>query len=136
MDDISSGSQLAISTATRDYDSDRDGSSGFAGMLGLSSGDDGKAKIDEIVKALIEECVQEFLAKICAHQVVIVEELKGGKSKIVGEGNKFAAAGEYDDALERYEIGISTNPDDHECVFNAGVMNEALGNFAKKATSN
>ena len=130
LDDISTAKALASSTATRTFDSEKD-SSKFAGLLGLGGSDDGQSKMDEIVLALIDECVEEFLSKICSYEVVVEEELQPGKGKKAAKGTKFAAAGEYADALKYYESGISANPDDHECVFNAGVMCEALGDFSK-----
>jgi Flp pilus assembly protein TadD len=41
-----------------------------------------------------------------------------------------AVAGDYGEALELYLAAARANPEDHEALFNAGVMCEAQGNFA------
>jgi len=130
LDDIRTGKTLATATTSREYDSDK-GSSKLSlvkNVVGLGSD---AGELDKIVAGLIDDCVQDFLSQIIPHEVVVTEEVQPGKSSIVGTGNKLAAAGDYEEALECYETGMELNPRDHEAVFNAGVMQEALGNVAK-----
>jgi len=132
MDDIRTGKSLASVSATREYDSERDKNSGAAGIgkaLGFAGGE--LPPTDQIVSQLIDDCVAEFLAKISPHEVAAREKLRGGNSKIVDTGNKLAVAGDHAEALECYQAAIQQDPSDHEAVFNAGVMYEAMGNLAK-----
>lgn len=133
MDNVSTGKTLAAVSLTREYDSEKDktksGPAAVGKMLGFTGGS--LPPTDQIISHLIDECVQEFLSKISPHEVVVEEQLQGGKGKIVKTGNKLAEAGEYKDALECYEKAIRLKADDHGALFNAGLMHEALGNLAK-----
>jgi len=130
MDDVGTGKTLATASTTREYDSDK-GTSRFSQVTRMAGMTAGAGELDQIVVALIDECVAEFLSKISPHEVVVSEELQRGKSEIVGTGTKLAAAGDYKEALECYKKGMAEAPDDHEAVFDAGVMYEALGDLKK-----
>ena len=58
-------------------------------------------------------------------------ESRKGKSEAVKTGNKLAMAKDYAEALEAYQAALREKPDDHDAVFNAGVMYEALGKLGK-----
>lgn len=132
MDDINTGRTLAAHAAKGEYDSEADKKLGAASIgrkLGVSSGD--QPPLDLVTHRLIEECVEEFLAKIGPHSVRFVEKLEKGKTDSVKEGNEFAVAKEYADALKRYEQGIEERPDDDGAMFNAGLMYEVMGDLKK-----
>jgi len=132
MDDINTSKTLAVVSATREYDSEKDKASSAHGVgRALGFGGGSLPPTDQIVSHLIDECVQEFLHMISPHEVVVTEKLQGGKSKIVKTGNKLAAAGEYVEALGCYEKAIDQNPEDHGAMFNAALMHEALGELPK-----
>lgn len=128
MDDIATGKTLATASTSREYDSDKGTSplSRVSKVMGLGSD---AGELDAIVVAMIDECVAEFLSRISTHEVVVVEELQRGKSKVAGTGTKLAAAGDYAEALDCYQEGMKQKPDDHEVVFNIGVIHEAMGNL-------
>ena len=128
MDDINSSKTLATVTATRDYDSEKKDKGGVGKVFGMSGG---AAASDDILRQLIGECVDEIVAKISPHQVVVNVALQKGKSKAVDAGNKMAYAGDYNGALEMYLQGVSARPDDVGAIFNAGAMYEAQRNFPK-----
>ena len=130
MDEISTGTTLIAENLSNEYDSETDkkaGGSGINKILGF--GGDSLPPTDQVLAALIDTSVAEFIAKISPHEVVVTEKLQGGKSKIVGTGNKLAAADDYAGAMECYEAAVEAKPDDHGAVFNIGVMHEAMGNF-------
>ena len=130
LDDVATSKTLAVVSATREYDSEKDKKSG-ARSVGKAIGfaGDSLPPADKIISHLIDECVAEFLQMISPHEIVVEEKLQKGKSKIVDTGNKLAAAGEYAEALECYQKAIELNAQDHGAVFNAGVMYEAMGNL-------
>jgi tetratricopeptide (TPR) repeat protein len=137
-DDVATGKTLASVATTRDYDSDKqkDKDSGSGGLSGITKmvgiGGGGSAEpADKVALRLIDECVQEFLAKIGPHEVVVTEPLGKGKDEAVRTGNKLAMAKEYAEALEAYDAAIRAHGDDHEAIFNSGVMYEALGKLDK-----
>ena len=130
MDEISTGTTLIAENLSNEYDSETDkkaGGSGINKILGF--GGDSLPPTDQVLAALIDTSVAEFIAKISPHEVVVTEKLQGGKSKIVGTGNKLAAAGDHAEAMECYQAAVEAKPDDHGAVFNIGVMHEAMGNF-------
>ena len=132
LDNIHTGKTVATVSATREYDSETDqkaSGGGAAKMLGFGGGK--LPPSDQVVSLLIDQCVDEFLAKISPHEVPVTEKLRKGKTKTVQTGNKLAAAGDYREALECYEAAIQESPDDHGAAFNAGVMHEALGELEK-----
>ncbi len=131
IDDVQTSKTLATVSTLREFDSEKDGGSGGARvmkMMGVGGGDLPAA--DQILSGLIDECVQEFVAKISPHQIVTTEKLRKGKSEAVKTGNKLAAAGEYAEALEVYQAAIAAAPADHEAIFNSGVVHEAMGSLA------
>ena len=137
-DDVATGKTLASVATTRDYDSDKQkakdsGSGGLSGitkMVGIG-GSNSAEPAEKVALRLIDECVQEFLAKIGPHEVVVTEPLGKGKDEAVRTGNKLAMAKEYAEALEAYDAAIRAHGDDHEAIFNSGVMYEALGKLDK-----
>jgi tetratricopeptide (TPR) repeat protein len=132
IDDVETSKTLATVAVVREYDSEKDKSGGRGAALGklVGMGGDKLPPADQILSGLIDECVAEFVAKISPHQVVVSEKLGKGKSDSVQTANKMAVAGDYAEALEIYLAAAGSNPEDHEALFNAGVMCEAGGNFA------
>ena len=131
MDHVVTSKTLAAVNATREFDSEKEGKdkkSSIVKMMGMTHDD--VPPSDQVVSQLIDLCIDEFLSRISPHEEVVSEKLLKGKSKIVTTGNKLAAAGDYAEALECYESAIDQNPDDHEAIFNAGAMNEAMGDLA------
>lgn len=127
IDDVRSGHTLATVSTMKEYDSEKDDSEGGKAVtkaMGFSSGQPPPS--DQLLSHLIDECVQEFVEKISPHEVTATEELRKGKTEAVKTGNKLAAAEDYSDAMEMYLAAIEQKPDDHEAVFNAGVVCEAM----------
>jgi tetratricopeptide (TPR) repeat protein len=131
MDDINTGKTLATVSVSREFDSetDKEKSAGASMAKMMGFGGDKLPPADQVVSGLIEQCVQAFLHKISPHEVVVTETLRGGKTKAVKTGNKLAAAGDYAEALACYQQAMAARGDDHEAVFNAGVMYEVTGRF-------
>jgi len=130
MDDITTGKTLAAVAVVREYDSQQGanknkGISGAKKFMGFA--EEAPPPSEKVISDLIDQCVQEFLGKISPHDVVVTVKLAGGGSELVKTGNKLATAGDYKEALECYQQAMKLAPADHEAVFNAGVMHEALG---------
>jgi tetratricopeptide (TPR) repeat protein len=137
-DDVATGKTLASWPAKKDYDSDKqkDKDSGSGGLSGITKmvgigGSNSAEPADKVASRLIDQCVEEFLTKISPHEVVVTEPLGKGKDEAVRTGNKLAMAKEYAEALDAYNAAIRAHGDDHEAIFNSGVMYEALGKLDK-----
>ena len=134
VDNVVTGKTLASVATMREYDSDADkgDSSAISSMVKMVGiGSDKTQSVDQVASHQIDECVQEFLSKISPHEVVVTETLGKGKSDAVRTGNKLAMAKDYAEAIEAYQAGIRDKPEDHEAMFNSGVMYEALGKLVE-----
>ncbi len=138
IDDVATGKTLASVATTRDYDSDKqkDKDSGSGGLSGITKmvgigGSSSAEPADQVASRQIDECVQEFLAKVSPHEVVVSEALGKGRTEAVKTGNKLAMAKDYAEAIEAYNTAIGEKPDDYEAIFNSGLMYEALGKLDK-----
>jgi len=131
MDDVQTAKTLASVSVTREFDSEKNQkkSAGAAMLKVMGLSGDKLPAADQVILALIDECVAEFLGKISPHEIVAKVPLEKGKSKVVETGNKLAAAGDWKEALVCYEKGMQEKPDDAGAVFNAGAMHEALGDL-------
>jgi tetratricopeptide (TPR) repeat protein len=129
IDSIQTSKTLATVATMREFDSEKQSTDGGVQSMvkALGFGGDKLPPTDQLLSHLIDECVLEFVAKISPHQVTVTERLRPGKSQAVRTGNTLAAAGDYAEALQAYESAIAENPADHEAVFDAGVMQEAVG---------
>ena len=144
MDDINTSQTLATAATVRQYDSDKpaqeDQSSGKMAMLSGATramglgGSNTPPPADQITSDLIDACVEEFIGKISPHEVVVKEPLLKGKSEAVKTGNALAVAKDYAEALEAYQSAVKLNAEDHEAVFNSGLMYEALGKLDQAAS--
>lgn len=128
IDDVQTGKTIATDSVVREFDSEKQDATSM-GKIGKLVGFSGGAAppADQIAVGLIDQCVQEFLRKISPHVITAEEALGKGKSEIVKTGNTLAVAGDYPAALEAYLAGVKEIPEDHQAVFNAGLMYEALG---------
>jgi len=133
IDNVQTGTTLTTVATKREYDSENDTSGGktkaLTKMMGLGGGNLPAA--DQLVSDLIDQCVEEFVARISPHEIRVVERLRGGKSDAVKTGNKLTMAGDYAEAVEMYEAALREKPDDHEAAFDAGVACEAAGKLDK-----
>jgi len=121
MDDVNTGMTLVAMSPKRDFDSDKASKGGLAKFVGMGGE---PAPADQVINGLIDECVDEFIARISPHDVSIPVKLGNGKSETVVTGNKLAAAGDTDEAITCYERAAKEHPDDADAFFNAGVMYE------------
>lgn len=122
MVDVQTSRTIASVTVTRKYDSKNKEDKDFYKRY--------KNNLTAITIRLVEECCEEFVGKISAHQIVVNEKIYGTKSKPAQQGNEFALAGEYADAIRMYETGLQEKSDDWEAMFNMGVCYEAMGQLA------
>jgi hypothetical protein len=130
MTDVDTSKVLHTFTDTKEYDSDKDKDNPtFLRMIGLGS--DNPPPLDETVHKIVAAVVVEFARQICPHRVAFQEKLEAGGCESVTTGNKMAKAKDYAGALDAYTLAMRDKPDDDGAVFNAGVMNEALGNSAE-----
>jgi tetratricopeptide (TPR) repeat protein len=92
----------------------------------------GAAPADQLAGGAVAECVARFLEMLTPRRVRAVEELRptGAGSR---RAHEHAAARRYAEALALYEKAIATDPTDHGALFDAGVMQEALGRRAEAA---
>ncbi len=128
MDDINSSKTITTVTVTREYDSEKQNSSGAAVIaMAIGVGGNKVAPVDGVLEDLIDQCVKEFVSKVSPHQVAFSEKLMIGNSKAVATANKLAFAGEYSEALDLYLKAIEQKGDDDGAMFNAGLMYEAMG---------
>lgn len=135
IDDIATGKTLHTVSLMRDYDSEK-GKGGsddlvnsmVKGLLGGSSTPDAT---EEVASDLIDQCIDAFLVQISPHEVVVTETLRMGRTEEVETGNKLADAGDYGEAIEAYASALAIEPEDHEAVFNTGVMYEAMGKLSE-----
>jgi tetratricopeptide (TPR) repeat protein len=133
IDSVQTGKTLATLAAQKEYNSDKDKSGGAGAVMSAVGLGGGPSPADEVVSRLIDECVQEFVAKISPHEITVSEPLLSGKDKAVKTGNTLAMSKDYAEALEAYEAAIRANPNDDQAVFNAGLMYEAMGKLDKAA---
>lgn len=129
MVDVATGATLATMSTTENYDSDKDG--GKKSPLAMIAGSGGLKPSDEVLAMLIDRTVAKFVAKVSPHEENFVEKLAGGKSKSVKTGNTLAVSGDFEAALEQYLKASQERPDDDGALFNAGLMHERTGQFAK-----
>ena len=80
---------------------------------------------------LIGQCIDDFVADITPHEVLISVVLADVKGTIAKKAGAHAAAGRYDRALDFYTRALLQSPDDHGILFNAGVMHEMKGNLVR-----
>lgn len=125
LDDVETARTLRTFTVSKEMDSDKDSASALS-AIGFSS--DNPPPVSQTVNGLIDQCVSEFVAQISPHRVEFVQKLQKGKSNAVKTGNKLAAAGDHKEALDMYLEALQIKPNDDGAAFNAGVMQEALGN--------
>ncbi len=123
MVDVQTSKTIASVTVTRKYDSKNKEDKDFYKRY--------KNNLTAITIRLVEECCEEFIGKISPHQVEVREKLYGTRTKSSQQGNKFAKAGEYADAIDMYRAGLEEKPDDWETIFNMGLCHEALGQFGQ-----
>lgn len=129
MSDVNTTKTLATVTVSREYDSEKQKKSGMDAFAEAMGGVTNQKlpPTEQVLNQLVDECVQEIVARISPHPVVFNEKLGKGKSEVVKTANKLAKAGEYGEALDLYKQGMEIKPDDVDAVFNAGVMLEAMG---------
>lgn len=123
MDDIQTSKTICSVTVMRKYDS-------------KNKEDKKKYKkyeknLSAITTLMIQECVEEFIAKVSPHQVFVKVRLEKGKSPLTAEGNKFAKEQEYADAIDLYRGALNDQPDDYGAMFNMGLCYEALAQMSK-----
>lgn len=123
MVDVQTSRTIATVTVTRKYDSKNKEDKDYYKKY--------EKNLTAITVKLLEECCAEFVGKISPHQVVVREKLYGTQTQSAQQGNKFAKAGEYADAIGMYQAGLEEKPDDWEAIFNMGVCHEALGQFSQ-----
>jgi tetratricopeptide (TPR) repeat protein len=75
---------------------------------------------------LLDRCAVRFVGQLVPVRMVIREVILSGPSAQLAEGNKLAAAGQYESALARYQQALAASPDDPAATFNAGLMCELL----------
>ena len=119
MDDVHSTKTICSVTVMRKYDSkDKADQKKYKKY---------KNNMSAITTMMIQECVDEFIAKVSPHQIVVTVRLEKGKSKLTSQGNRFAREHEYADALDVYKGALRERPDDYGALFNMGLCYEALG---------
>ena len=126
LDNINTGKTLASVSLTREYDSDKNRKQTNVLLGGVP---DEPPPVDQIISDLIDQCVNEFIARISPHEVYFIEYLKKGKSDLSKTGNKLAKVGDYAEAMQYYMDGIKLVPDDHRTLFNIGLMYERSGDL-------
>ncbi|MCD4826111.1 MAG: tetratricopeptide repeat protein [Phycisphaerae bacterium] len=125
MDDIHTTRTLSSRNITHAFDSEKD-----RGGFSMFGGSGGKIKSTAVIcNELINRCVMEFVARISPHFVTFRVHLEKGKTKAVKNGNKYAYAGEFADAIMMYRKGLNERPDDYGAMFNMGVCYEAQANL-------
>jgi len=134
MNDVDTGGTIAAFAIPREYDSEKPGKRGqgvFDEVRSGRRGAGGPGSPQRVIRRLIGECVDAFVAKISPYYAQFTVELERGRDRIVRKGNALAQAGQYDDALDCYEIALARKAEDHGATFNAGVIYEAKGDLEK-----
>lgn len=130
MTDIDTSKAIYSDTIPKEFDSDKAGDSWSRTLRTMGLGDNNPPPLDGTINEMVDAAVQEFVRKISPHAVSFKETLDPG-GETVTTGNKLAKAGDHKGALDTYKAAMQEKPDDAGAVFNAGVMNEALKNFAE-----
>jgi tetratricopeptide (TPR) repeat protein len=120
---------------SRDQEDDDNGALGkISSVMGFGGSGDKAPSSEQVIEDLLGRCVNDFVSVFSPHTVRVTVSLEKGKEKdLVERGNKLASRGSYQEALDLYEEAIRLEPDDHETLFNAAVMHEALGDYAQAA---
>jgi len=130
MTDVDNSKQIHKFAIPKQFDSDKEGgNAAIMKMFGMGS--DNPPPVDDTVNKLVDEVVKEFTAQVSPTRAQVPVKLEPGASETVATGNKMAKAGDYAGALDVYKTAMQQKPDDDGAVFNAGVMQEALGHFAE-----
>jgi tetratricopeptide (TPR) repeat protein len=128
MDDVHTHRTLCSFQTSWTYDSEE----ALSTWDKMSGGTDSKIpSASQIITRLIDKSIQQFVAKISPHQVTVKVQLDKGKSDYVEDGNEFAFAGEYRDAIAMYQQGLVEKPEDAWAYYNMGVCYEAMGELQK-----
>lgn len=130
MTDVGTSKSIVTRNFTREYDSDKDKDKSFMSLIGMSGSAERKPEM-EIADKLLSQAVAEFVAMISPTQVSQKVPLAKSKNKLVISGNKMAAAGDYDGALDSYKEALAVNPADDAALYNTGVVYEAQGKLGE-----
>jgi tetratricopeptide (TPR) repeat protein len=85
------------------------------------------------LRDLVAASAAKVVAKIAPHPVPVEVELAtttfGPGAGSILAGNKFARAGQWSEARQRWEAAVNENPDSDAAMYNLGLAHEAAGDL-------
>jgi tetratricopeptide (TPR) repeat protein len=84
---------------------------------------------DQTIGQLVEREVRHFVGQIAPSEVTIDVPLRSSNDDNCVRGCKLASIGDYQPALEAFELALQTDPQDYRAAFGAGLMCERLGQY-------
>lgn len=81
---------------------------------------------DQIIGALIEKQLKQFMGKFVPTEIEASCEVKAGSNDMSKEGVNALVVDDYESALRKFKMAIAEEPTDHKSLFGAGVACEKL----------
>ncbi len=85
--------------------------------------------LDAILATLVERAAREFISRLMPCRIDVDVVVVSSTNKDCVQGVKFLRGELFDEALSRFKVALSHNPDDHRAAFGAGVVCEMTGRY-------
>jgi len=93
-------------------------------------GSDESVSMDQVVRALTGQCVDDFHTMISPHVNVYELQLAGGRGEQAKSAKALALGGEYAEAAKQFDQAFAADPTDHGSLYNRGLTKLMLGDAA------
>jgi tetratricopeptide (TPR) repeat protein len=89
----------------------------------------------KVLRSLVASSAAKVVAKIAPHQVPVDVELAtaafGPGAGSILAGNKFARAGQWEEAKQQWQAAVSEDADSDAALYNLGLAHEAVGDLPR-----
>ncbi|MFA5864119.1 MAG: tetratricopeptide repeat protein [Phycisphaerae bacterium] len=84
---------------------------------------------DEVIERLFNQLVDEFVGQLLPHEIRLEVKVVEPKNKLSKMALKFMKTGDYEKAIELFQEGLASKPDDHAALYDLGLAYEITGNL-------